>query len=99
MSDTEVNAVNEVTASRGQRLAEHFVYESVRDPLMMRKLRIRGAFALHAVVGLDAAMRTKVEQQIIEALKRRGLSDESRTDLAVAAAELGDLSPPAAAEV
>jgi hypothetical protein len=61
-------------------------------------LRARAAFALHAAVGLDAAKRQDVERLLLRALQAPDLP-ESRTDLALAASELGELTPAAASVV
>jgi tRNA A-37 threonylcarbamoyl transferase component Bud32 len=99
LTDAEIAALAEVAANRRKRPAQRFVAEALRDRRGIQRLGARAAFALHAAVGLDTARRHEVERLLLEALQAPDLPEESRTDLALAAGELGGLSPSAAAVV
>jgi serine/threonine protein kinase len=99
LNDAEIGAFTEVSAFRKQPLADRFLTEALSNRPGIRKLRVRAPFALQAVVGLDARKRQDVERRLVRALEGSDLTDEARTDLALTAAELGELSPSAAAVV
>jgi hypothetical protein len=98
-NDAEISAFTQDASHRNERLAERFLTEALSDRQGIRRLRSRAACALHAAVGLDRERRQEVEQRLVRALKAADLPDESHTDLALAAAELGQLTPEAAAVV
>jgi hypothetical protein len=97
LNDAEIGAFDEVAAARNTRLADRFLTEVFGNQHGIRKFRARSAIALHAVVGLDIRTRQEVEQRLVRALEGPDLTDEARTDLALAASELGALSPSGAA--
>jgi hypothetical protein len=105
LNDAEIGALDEVSAVRNKPLAERFLVEALRTHQGIRKLRARSALVLQAIVGLDVRSRQEVQQHLIRVLEEPDfqhggesiLADEARTDLAVAASGLGDLSPTAAA--
>jgi hypothetical protein len=97
LNDAEIGALDEVAAFRNKPLAERFLAEALANAQGIRKLRARSAVALQAIVGLDVRARQEVERHLVRALEGPDLGDEARTDLAVAASELGELSPSAAA--
>ena len=99
LSEAEISAFNEVGAHRDDRLAERFVTEALRDRKGIGRLRARSAYAMHAVVGLDAHKRQEVERLLLHALETPDLPVESRTDLAQAACALEELTPRATAVV
>jgi serine/threonine protein kinase len=96
LNDAEISAFTEVAASSNDRLAARFLTEALSDQKGIRRLRARSSFAAHAIVGLDPRKRQAGEELLVRALDAPELSDESRVDVAVAASELGDFSPPAA---
>jgi serine/threonine-protein kinase len=95
LTDAEIAALTEVASYRNDRLGERFLTEALSDRLGIRRLRSRSAFALHAAVGLDAQKRQEVERRLLRAMEAADLPAESRTDLALAAAESGQLTPEA----
>ncbi len=99
LNDAEIGAFNDLAASGNKRLADRFVTEALGSPQGRRKLGSRAEFALQAAVGLDAWKRQEVEPLLVRALESPDLSEELRTNYALAASGLGALSPPEAAVV
>jgi hypothetical protein len=97
LTDPEIEALWQLAENRDERLGFRFVEEAVRGPMTTRQLKARAEPALHAAVGLDPDRRAKVERLLVEWLQDPRLSDEQRTDLALAAVALGDLTQPTAA--
>jgi hypothetical protein len=97
LSGPEVTALERVTAHRGEPLALRFVLEGITDPQLTPYLRARVEYAFHAAVGLDRRQRAGAEKLLVAELRSVGLDSNRAEDLALAAAELGDLSPEAAA--
>ncbi len=92
----EAFVLDQLAQHRGQPLARHFV-ETALSEAMTAKLRYRAAYAWQAALGLNQARRTEAEGLLLARLRQEG-QDSRREDLALAAAELGGLSPQAAAE-
>jgi tRNA A-37 threonylcarbamoyl transferase component Bud32 len=99
LNEAEIGAFTEVASHRNDRLAGRFLTEALSDRQAIRRLRARSAFAFHAAVGLEPQKRQEAERQLVRALEAPDLPDPSRTDLALAATELGQLTPEAAAVV
>ena len=99
LNDAEVAAFAEVAANRNGQLSQRYITEILRDRRGIRRLRARAEFVLHAAIGLDRQKRQEVERQLVRALEAVDVAEELRIDLARAAAELGELSPAAAAMV
>jgi hypothetical protein len=93
----EIEALWELASQPGERVRLRFATEALQDPLFTRQLRNRAKLALHAAVGLDARQREVVEGLLLERLRHGAVSEEQRTDIALVAASLGNLSPRAAA--
>jgi tRNA A-37 threonylcarbamoyl transferase component Bud32 len=93
LNGAEISAFNEVAANRNGPLAMRFLMEALRDRQGMRRLRARSAFALQAAVGLNREMRQEVERRLVRALEAPDLQEQSRTDVALAAVQLGQLTP------
>jgi hypothetical protein len=92
-TDTEIEVLWEMAASRGESLGPRFVGEALRSSLTVRKLRTRAELAFHGAIGLDPRKRAQVERLLAERLQDPGLDDGKRVDLALAAVALGDLTP------
>jgi hypothetical protein len=75
------------------------VEDAVRGPVTTWQLQLRAEVALHAAVGLEPDKRAQVEEVLINKLQDPDLPEAQRTDLAVVAAMLGDLSARASGEV
>jgi hypothetical protein len=99
LTDAELGGLNELATHRNQRLAQCLVAEALRSGTGTRKLRVRSALALPAVVGLDAGKRRDVEEQPMRALEDPEVGDEVGTDVALSAAALGGPPPSATAVV
>jgi hypothetical protein len=72
------------------------VDDGVREPTAARQLRERAAYALHAAAGLDRGKRAELEGLLARRLAEKSLPGGLREDVALAAAELGSLTPQAA---
>jgi hypothetical protein len=92
LTDLEVDAFWELARSRGAKLGIRFVEEAVREPVTVRQLRTRAAYALHAAVGLDPKKRREVEVVLRSRLEARQVEDETGADLGLVAVALGDNS-------
>jgi hypothetical protein len=99
LNEAELTALTGLAAIRDKPTALRFVSQALRDPQGMRRLRNRAPFALHAAVGLNEATRQEAEKRLIDALVMPDLTDKPRVDVALAASDLGGLSPHAAALV
>jgi tRNA A-37 threonylcarbamoyl transferase component Bud32 len=99
LTDPEIEALWELAENRGERLGLRFVDEALRSPMATRQLKARAEPALHAAVRLDPDRRAQVERLLVERLQDPRLSDEQRTELALVAVALGDLTPTASADV
>jgi hypothetical protein len=95
----ELNALWELAESPSDRVRLLFLEQALESPETARQLRNRAALALHAVVGLDRPRRQQVEERLGAQLRDKSLSLDSRTDLALVAAELKGLTPGCASEV
>jgi predicted Ser/Thr protein kinase len=93
----EIEALWELASLPDEGVRRRFVSEALQRPGFTRQLRIRAELAMHAAVGLDARQREVVEGLLLERLQQEAVSEEQRTDIALVAASLGDLSPRAAA--
>jgi transposase/tRNA A-37 threonylcarbamoyl transferase component Bud32 len=92
-SAPEVEAMWELASTPGEGLRLRFLDEALRGPRTTRQLRDRAAVVLQAAVGLDADRRSRVEQQLVEALEVGGTSAEHRRNVALVLAQLGGHEP------
>jgi predicted Ser/Thr protein kinase len=99
LTDPEIEALWDLSMNRAERLGYRFVEEALRQPMTIRQLRVRAEPAVHAAVGLDPAKRAQVEKLLLKRLQDPDLDDNLRSDVAVIAAALADLTPPAAARM
>src|SRR5262249_49477592 len=93
----EIEALWELAGQPSEGVRRRFVSEALQNPVFTRQLRTRANLALHAAVGLDLRQREVVEGMLLERLQPDAVSEEQRTDIALVAANLGDLSPRTAA--
>jgi hypothetical protein len=93
LSEPEAEALWELAQKPGERLWVRFVEEATRTPLAAARFRVRAEPALFAAVGLDLGKRQRMEQLLAERLQASGLSARHQSDLAIIAANLGDLKP------
>src|SRR5262249_26087929 len=91
--DPEGEVLAELAAHQRHPVGVRVVERALQGPEYSRQLKNRGAPTFHAVVGLRASQRGKVERMLIKRLQERELTREQRTDLALAAVELGGLTP------
>src|SRR5262245_35441614 len=99
LTDPEIEALWELASQPSEGVRGRFVSEALRTPVFTRQLRNRAQPALHATVGLDVQRRETVERLLLERLQAEALPEDQRTDLALVAVTLGDLSPQRAAAV
>jgi tRNA A-37 threonylcarbamoyl transferase component Bud32 len=104
LSDSEVEALWELTQWPEPNLRYRFVKEAVRGSMSrraisIRQLRLRAGFAIHAAVGLDEDRRNRIEQMLVEAMEQPDLGPDQRVDLALTLVSLGRLSPRTAAPI
>jgi serine/threonine protein kinase len=92
LSDQEIEVLCAVTAKREERLTIRFIEEGAKEPRFTRRLGARSEYAMHAAIGLDKKKREEVEGLLGRRLQAPGIEEESRRDLALALAALGDLS-------
>jgi tRNA A-37 threonylcarbamoyl transferase component Bud32 len=94
--DPEIKVLWELASHQGERLGYRVVERGLQEPEYNRQLKNRAAPILHAVVGLSRRQRAEVEPLLVKRLQDQALTLEHRTDLALAAIELGGLTPKAA---
>jgi hypothetical protein len=99
LNDAEMSALTDLSAFRNDALAFRFLTEALRTPAGIRRLGARPAFTMHALVGLNLRMRAEVEGRLVSVLIAPDQPADARADVALAASELGSLSPAAAAVV
>src|SRR5262249_35578801 len=99
LTDPEIEALWELACQQSEGVRRSFVSEALQQPLFTRQLRNRAQLALHAVVGLDLQRREEVERLLLARLQEQTVPEDQRTDIALAAASLGDLSPQAVAAI
>src|SRR5262249_46295454 len=92
----ELEALWELAGQQREGVRQRFVSEALRSSVFTRQLRRQADLALHAAVGLDLRRHLDVEGLLLARLRESGVPEERRTDIALAAAALGGLSPPAA---
>jgi hypothetical protein len=98
LTNPEIGPLWELASHPSDNLRLRFVSEAMLESALTRQLRNRAGFAFHAAVGLDPDRRAVVEGTLLKRFKEAAY-EEQRTDIALMAATLGDLSPEAAAEV
>jgi tRNA A-37 threonylcarbamoyl transferase component Bud32 len=76
LSDAEIEALWELASTPEDVLRLRFVEEALRTPVTTKQLRDRAEFALHAVVGLDAVRRGRVEQLLAERMQAAKTAEE-----------------------
>jgi serine/threonine protein kinase len=96
LTDPEIKALRELVDNPDERLGPRFVEEALRSPVTTRQLRARAALAMHAAVGLSPDKQEQVEKLLCERLQDSNLDAEQKTDLALVALDLGELTPTAA---
>jgi serine/threonine protein kinase len=95
----ENEAFWELAEQPAERVRHRFISVALQDPLFTRQLRNRARLAVHAAVGLDVRQREVVEGLLLKRLQQEVVSEKQRTDIALIAASLGNLSPQKAAAV
>jgi hypothetical protein len=96
LTDPEIEALWELATSQEEHLRYRFMEEALRGPVTTRQLKNRAEAALHAAVGLHGKLRLQVEQLLVKCLHHGSLTEKQQTEVAVAAAGLGGLTPKAA---
>ncbi len=92
LSPPEIPAFWELASNRGRAVNLRFLEEATRTPAGCLQLANRAEFALHAAIGLDCALRDRVDQLFLTRLRVDGLTSWQRVDLARACSHLGSLS-------
>jgi tRNA A-37 threonylcarbamoyl transferase component Bud32 len=91
--DPEIKVLWELAGHQGERLGYRVVERALEGPEYTRQLKNRAAPILHAAVGMREPQRAVVERLLIERLQHPALTREQRADLALAAIQLGGLTP------
>jgi hypothetical protein len=99
LSEAEVESLWELAKHPNKRLGLLFIKNALRNSVTIRQLRNRAEFALQAAVGLDREKRAQVEGLLMEHLQDPKLNEHERSDIALIAAALGDLTPIARRQV
>ena len=89
LNEQEIEPLWDLASSPEERLHLRFVEEALRDPVGLRRLKDRSAFALQAAVGLNPTRRTQVEALLVRRLQAKEVSPEQREDVAICLAHLG----------
>ena len=71
LNEQEIEPLWDLASSPEERLHLRFVEEALRDPVALRRLKDRSAFALQAAVGLNPTRRTQVEALLVHASRPR----------------------------
>ena len=71
-TDPEIEALNELAATKDEKLRLRFLEQAVRSPVTTRQLRNRAKAALNAALGLDLRRREAAEQVLLRGGTRRG---------------------------
>ena len=73
LNDQEIELLWKLASSPDDRLRLRFVELALQDPVLMRCLKDRSAFAFQAAVGLDPKRRTQVEKLLVRRLQARDI--------------------------
>lgn len=93
LNDAEGEALIALMTTRDDDLRIQFVKEAMKSAVKTRQLRHRAKEALQATVGLNSRRRATVEDVLLRAMNKKNVTQDRRTDLALIAAELGNLKP------
>src|SRR5262249_4035468 len=96
LTDPEIKLLWELADHQGEELVDRVVERALQWPEYTRQLNNRAEPAFHAAVGLRLGQRAEVEPLLVKRLQDLSLTQEQRTDLALAAIKLGGLTPKAA---
>jgi hypothetical protein len=102
LNDQEIEPLWELAGATDEALRLRFVAVALDDPTLRRRLTARAPFALQAAVGLDAPLRKRVEELLVQRLQagesaqggRGGIphtSAEEQEQMALCLAHLGGL--------
>ncbi len=81
-SETEMDALWELAATRNERVRRLFLEQALQRPETARRLRIGADMAIHAAVGLNPARRRQLEEMLLARLHDRDGDWAFRTDCA-----------------
>jgi serine/threonine-protein kinase len=93
LTDSEIEVLWEMAETQSESLGPRFAAVALHSPLTTGQLKTRAELALHAAIGLDPRKRAQAERFFAERLRDPGLDDGKRTDVALACATLGNLTP------
>jgi serine/threonine protein kinase len=93
LTEPEIEALWELASNSGDQLWYRFAEEALAQPGTTRQLKNRSAHVWQAAVGLDPQKRQRLEEFVRKRLEERGMEEDQRVDLALAAADLGELTP------
>ncbi len=94
LSQPEADALWGLAGTDSEGLRQRFLDEALGSETTAAQLRQRAKWAVHALVGLDARRREKVEGLLGEALRDPDRSLRHRTEIAFAALELSERGSP-----
>jgi hypothetical protein len=95
LTDREIEALWELASQQSEGVRRRFVSEALQQPVFTRQLRDRAQLALNTAIGLDVRRREEFGRLLLARLQEQAVLEDQRTDIALAAAALEDLSPQA----
>jgi serine/threonine protein kinase len=93
VNDVELDALWELAESPSDRVRLLFVEQALQHPGTTRQLKNRRELAIHAAVGLDWALRRRVETLLLSKLRNDDEGLSVRIDCALVGISLGDSNP------
>jgi hypothetical protein len=90
LSDSEIVMLWDLATTQEERLRPRVVQVALENAVFTRQLKDRGAFALHAAVGLDKKRRSQVEALLTQALEEKE-NPQDQVNVALCLAQLGGL--------
>jgi hypothetical protein len=91
--DPEIKVLWELAGHQGEPLVDRVLERALQGPEYTRQLKNRAEATFHAALALRASQRAEVEQLLMKRLQDPAITQQQRTDLALATIELGGLTP------